>query len=197
MMKFIARLIGFSRIIHIIYTRSLLDPVEDKKLQTDISIRLITLDDIQRYGKLVPEERRPRFVKYLALGNLGFGAFDADTIVAHTWISLEDKYENRANEMIQVKPGEAYSFGTETLPEYRNQNLGSTLFFIEFEYLRERGIEKVIGAVLDKNYPSRRMCEKVGFLPAKILYKVNFKGFELKFSRTIKNANKFIIKQDT
>jgi ribosomal protein S18 acetylase RimI-like enzyme len=177
------------------YTRSLLDPVEDKKLQTEISFRHITLDDIQRYGELVPEEKRPRFIKYLSLGNLGFGAFDADTIVAHTWISLEDKYENRANEMIQVKPGEAYAFGIETLPEYRNQDLGSTLFLFEFKYLRENGIEKVISVVWIKNYPSRRMCEKVGFLPAKILYKVNFKGFELKFSRTIKNANKFMLKE--
>lgn len=147
----------------IIVERSLEDPLEEIEPRIEVTIRQARSSDLDKFKRLVNEEKlvvlRERFKK----GRTCFIALDGDKIAYFGWISVDAEYESNSRITMRLKEKEAYWFDCYTAPKYRQNGLHTALTSKALTYLKDRGYKTVLTIVWDENTPSRKAFRIVGF----------------------------------
>jgi GNAT superfamily N-acetyltransferase len=96
---------------------------------------------------------RRRFVnarKSLDKGAIAFCTFVKGEIVNICWVALSEEAKKTLDPLLQkvdFSNNEAYISGSETIPEYRNKGLSRHSFSRRVQFLREKGVTSMRGAV--------------------------------------------------
>jgi GNAT superfamily N-acetyltransferase len=145
--------------------------------------RELTAADLPKFARLVGKETLAGFEVRFTRGELCHGVFENDRLVAFGWTSLKGGLDERTHLRIDLAPGQAYTYHFLVDPEYRNQDVGTTLVLMKDECLLRRGVVLVFSAIDFRNYASRRMNIKTGHWPIKIIYVIRIFGKMIRFER--------------
>lgn len=152
----------------LVYVSLTNNPIIISKPRVKVTIRKATLADIYRFAESMPWKVPSEIQKYsnkLKNGRICFIALDKDKIVSYTWLTFDFDRSLDGSKMgppIRLRPGDIYSYDSYTLPEYRARGIGSALWAKKLEYSRQKGYERIISLVNERNKASRRMNEKAG-----------------------------------
>lgn len=142
-----------------VFEKSLPAPLEiETKVEADV--RLAQSGDISKLaekfgGRAIREGTKKGHLCFIA---------DIDGEIAHyKWVAFDEAYVSELKRNIRFDSNSAYIYSVYTVPEYRGFGLDPTVTTKVFDYLYEKGIEKVYILVSHDNLPSLRVMQKVGY----------------------------------
>lgn len=179
-LKFILRRsIGLDWRSEIIAERSLEEPIQEIEPRIEVTIRIATEDDLDKFKGIVNERKFELFEERFKKGRVCFVALFQGKIVYFGWISFENEYESNCQIKVELNGKGAYWFDCYTAPKYRQNKLHTALTTKALIYLKNKGYKKVLILVYNNNIFSRKAFSKVGFKGKKIVTLI--KLFGLKF----------------
>jgi hypothetical protein len=124
-------------------------------------------------------EMEPDFVRAaLARGDLAFGAFDGDRLIAYVWRTFTAA-PHEEDLWVRVDPPCHYAYNAFTLPPYRGKRIHIALSLLCDKYFIELGYTAEVGFSEISNYPSIAAGEFLG------RRRVGFAGYVKCFGRYI------------
>lgn len=177
----------FTRERIIVFEKSLSNHPE-LQVKVDVDVRLAQSVDIARLA----ERFGARGLKDgIMRGHLCFIADMNGEIAHYKWVALDEAYVSELNRNIRVSYNSAYIYSSYTVPKFRGFGLDTKVTMKVFDYLHERGIEKVYILVQFNNIPSLRVMQKVGYRKmgeVRFVQVFGFKKYECE-SRTEKDCS--------
>lgn len=86
----------------------------------------------------------------------------------YRWVNTSAAYIPEIDRHLILKPGEAYIYDLNTLPEFRRRGIDAYTRQYTYSYLRDSGFTKIYAYILGNNYPSlqasRRLLNHIGRL---------------------------------
>jgi len=124
-------------------------------------------------------DMEPDFVRAaLARGDLAFGAFDGDRLIAYVWRTFTAAPHQKGL-WVRVDRPRHYAYKAFTLPPYRGKRIHIALSLLCDKYFIERGYTAEVGFSEISNYPSIAAAEFLG------RRRVGFAGYVKCFGRRI------------
>lgn len=170
---------------YIIYERPVLWDREPADAGPVTSFRQLSALDLPEFGGLVAAEALPGFEQRFAEGELCFGGFDREKMVAFNWVSLKKAFDDRNQIEIALKPGQAYSYHFLVDSAYRNLGVGTALGLYKDSTLSALGYDGLVSIVDFRNHASRRMNIKLGNRAVEMIYLLEIVGRRLKCKRRL------------
>ena len=149
----------FTRERIVVFEKSLSNRSE-LQVKADVDVRLAQSVDIARLA----ERFGSRGMKDgIMRGHLCFIADMNGEIAHYKWVALDEAYVSELNRNIHCNYNSAYIYSSYTVPKFRGFGLDPKVTMRVFDYLHEKGIEKVYILVQFNNIPSLRVMQKVGY----------------------------------
>lgn len=133
----------------------------------DFTFKIIhTNEEADELAATTGSDFRRRFVNAgngLDKGAIAFCFFVEGEIAHIGWVALSEEAKKALDSLplkVAFSNNEAYTGGTETIPEYRGNGLMAYGYFKRFQFLREKGITASRNAVTVNNIASQRAHAK-------------------------------------
>ena len=169
--------------------------VKEIKDKANLVYRELNKEDLPKFENLLSKDKIPIMEQRLDQGEMCWGGFDGEKLVAIGWATPKEVYEEKTGIRIPIKPGEIYGYHLLTHPDYRNLGIGTAIILTRDAALLERGFQKNVGFVDIRNIPSRRSSQKKGSQIVGIYYVLIWRGKSIKFYRPLSNPSKYELKQ--
>lgn len=113
-------------------------------------MREATLDDVNFF------EDRELFLKRLKEGHRCFMGIEEATgkLTNYRWVNSSTALVPELHQYLVLKPGEAYVYDLNTLPEFRRRGIDAYTRHCIYSYLRDNGYTKIYAYVHGDNRPS-------------------------------------------
>jgi GNAT superfamily N-acetyltransferase len=131
-------------------TASPAPPTDDQ-----ITLRLATLDDLDRLGVFEPHRRRGEFQHWLEAGAWIFLALDGDRPITFHCFTEAPPPVPPLSEIV-LRADQLWFEEMYTLPEFRRRRVSSQLRPYRDRILRDRGYSEMVSAVREDNLPALR-----------------------------------------
>jgi len=99
---------------------------------------------------------------------------------------LESGLDERARVWIDLEPGDVYSYNFLVDPKRWNRGIGTALIPAKDAFLQRLNVRRAITIVGLGNLASRRIVEKTGGQPIKIIYLCRVFGKRFQFEKRLK-----------
>ena len=99
----------------------------------------------------------------LERGHLCFIAEIGGEIVHYKWVTFDEVYVSELKRKMHLDSNSAYIYAVYTVPRFRGLGIDPKVTTEVFDYLYEKGVEKVNILVRSSNFPSLRVVKKVGY----------------------------------
>lgn len=172
----------------IFYSRAVTSGHDLNTAAQPFRFRELTAADLPLFRRLVDEEALPAFKERFHRGERCFGTLEDERLVALSWLSLRGGLDERTYLRVDLEPGEVYSYHFLVDPEYRNRGISTALGPVKDSFLLELGMDRVTLAIGKKNYASRRVAQKLGNQPVKMIYLFSIFGKRFQFERRLSGA---------
>jgi len=144
-----------------IHVRPLIRCPPDPGLPRGITLRVIRPEELFKATNDPELEISPDFVRAaLARGDMAFGAFDGDSLVAYTWRTFTAAPQNG----LWVKVSRPYRYGYKSLtrPSYRGKRLHAAVSLFSDAYFLDEGYTHDAGYNAIENFSSQAMRKYLG-----------------------------------
>lgn len=128
------------------------------------TLRVILLDDEQRYHELRPDQPRGELAQRRASGALCFAAVENERVLGATWARSGGGPCAYLDLDVQVAPDEIYLFDTFVLPSQRGRRVAPAIAAAQIDYFRTHGARRIISTVLPENAASLRARARSGYV---------------------------------
>lgn len=128
--------------------------------KVEVDVRLAQSIDI---SKLVEKFGARGMREGIRKGHLCFIADKDGEILHYKWVAFDEAYVSELKRNIHLDSNSAYIYSSYTVPDYRGFGLDPKVTTKVFDYLHEKGMEKVYILVSHNNIPSLRVMQKVRY----------------------------------
>jgi len=128
------------------------DPMPDRREIKGIIVREATIQDVQLF------EDQQLFPERLEQGHRCFMGIEESTgkLTNYRWICTSAPYIPEIDRYLMMKPGGAYAYDLNTLPEFRRRGIDAYTRHYTYSYLRDTGYTKIYAYIHGDNSPSLR-----------------------------------------
>ena len=130
----------------------LLAPMPERRNAPGIVMRQARIEDVHLFAD------RNLFLERLSEDHRCFMAIEESTgkLTNYRWISTFPTYIPELQRYLMLKPGEAYAYDLQTLPEFRRRGIDSYTRHYAYSYMRDIGYTKIYAYIHGDNHPSLR-----------------------------------------
>ena len=128
------------------------EPMPERPTIPGIIVREATIDDVNLFAD------RDLFLERFTAGHRCFMGIEEATgkLTNYRWINTSAAYIPELKRYWILKPGEAYVYDLNTLPEFRRRGIDGHTRYYTYSCLRETGYTKICAYIHGDNYPSLR-----------------------------------------
>ncbi|MCP4538078.1 MAG: GNAT family N-acetyltransferase [Chloroflexi bacterium] len=162
--ELISRFFYRPTIEYTVFTRPLDDPLPSIEPAQPFTLRMATLDDLERFQKIAPPSDVATFANYLACGRACCLAMHGDNIAAYCWGG--DQVDIYLDDLeMHLQPGDVYFNTGYTVPDYRRRGLLTVVYIRLFQHFQDQGCRRAVTIVQVDNLASQGLVRKVGYQP--------------------------------
>jgi GNAT superfamily N-acetyltransferase len=128
----------------------LLAPMPERRTVPGIIIREARIEDVPLFAD------RNRFLDRMSENHRCFMGIEESTgkLTNFRWISTYPTYIPELQRYLLLRPGEAYVYDLQTMPEFRRRGIDAYTRHFIYSYLRDIGYTKVYAYIHGDNHPS-------------------------------------------
>jgi len=137
----------------LVFTESdLSKPFPELRPVPGIIAREATIEDVRLF------EDQNLFLKRFNDGNRCFMGIEEGTgkLANYRWVSTSSVFIPELDRYLILKPGEAYAYDLNTLPEFRRRGIDAFTRHYAYGYIRDIGYKKMLAYIHSDNRPSLR-----------------------------------------
>jgi hypothetical protein len=137
----------------LVFTESdLSKPFPELRPVPGIIAREATIEDVRLF------EDQQLFLKRFNDGNRCFMGIEEGTgkLANYRWVSTSAVFIPELDRYLILKPGEAYAYDLNTLPEFRRRGIDAFTRHYAYSYIRDIGYKKMLAYIHGDNRPSLR-----------------------------------------
>jgi len=122
------------------------------RAQIDVDFRVLTKGDVNAYVQFRPKHGREDFERRLARGDRCFASWHEGRIVDAGWAATGAVFVPYLGRFMLLEPGDIYSYGAYTLPDYRVYGLYMARNSYTARRNQKEGFRRTIALVAPENY---------------------------------------------
>jgi len=147
-------------------------PMPERRDVPGIAVREATMQDVKLF------EDRDVFMERLRSGHRCFMGIEEATgkLTNYRWVNTSDAYIPELQRYLVVKPGEAYIYDLNTLPEFRRRGIDAYTRHWIYSYLRDSGYSKVYAYIHGDNTTSLK-ASRILLKPIARIWYMQLRGF--------------------
>jgi hypothetical protein len=130
--------------------------------QIDVDFRVLTKSDVNAYVQFRPKHGREDFERRLARGDRCFASWHEGRIVDAGWAATGAVFVPYLGRYILLEPGDIYSYGAYTLPDYRGYGLYMSRNSYTARRNQKEGFERSVALVAPENYAAWLILTRSG-----------------------------------
>lgn len=148
-------------------------------------IAQLAAEDAPRYLALRQGARLQRFHERLAAGHRCFVAMRHGQLLHAGWVAAGSAELEYLGQSLQLEPGTAYFYSAYTAPGRRREGIARSVRCHAAVYLAERGVQRILAAVLPENRGGDRYLRRLGFRPVALLARLRLGPLRLPLRRRL------------
>jgi len=148
-------------------------PIPERRAGPEIIVREATIGDVHLFAD------QGVFLERLTAGHRCFMGIEPATgkLTNYRWVNISAAYIPELKRYWIMKPGEAYVYDLNTLPEFRRLGIDTQTRYHTYSYLRDTGYTKICAYIHGDNHPSLRASRHFLKPVARIRY-IHVRGFQ-------------------
>lgn len=153
--------LGYRRFL--LLERRLDEPIAAITPRLPVDVATLQPSELDEYLRLNDRLTRPPLEARVARGDECFLARYEGRMVAASWVSRDAHFFRSLGCRYEVGPSEAYLYDSHTAPAFRGRGIAPALGIHVLVRLRERGVTRLVIAILPHNTNNLRARAKTGF----------------------------------
>jgi GNAT superfamily N-acetyltransferase len=174
----------------IVFERSLNQPIPECSPSMNVTLREMTLEDLERFREpesYLRERRIINFAGQLKIGRTAMIALADDRVVGYGWLSLENVRERGIGVEVSLGEGEGYIYDGFIFPSSRGRRIYPYLIAWRLNWLKRHGCKTVYSIVLTGNRSAVNWHQKMGFRDEQRICTMSLLGLKWRMSHRLYN----------
>ncbi len=146
-------------------------PIRERQPVPGILAREATIEDARLF------EDRAMFLERFNQGHRCFLGIDESTgkLTNYRWVNTSAAFIPELDRYLMLKPGDAYAYDLNTLPEFRRRGIDSYTRYYAYSHLQHTGYTRILAYIHGDNHPSLKASRHLLRHIGRIWY-IQFRG---------------------